>query len=482
MSSIKRNLSLQTAYQVLSACMPLITAPYLARKLGPSQLGVFSFTTSVVMYFTLFAMLGTVNYGTRSIALTNGDRNKRNEVFSEVFGLQLFATAIAILAYALYYYFFCKDNKLIVLLQGIALISCLVDINWLFFGVENFQITVTRSIVVKIISVGLIMVLINRESDLWKYTLIMHGSTFISNLILFAYLPRYASFTRITINQVKKHLKPNLVLFLPLLAMTVYHTMDKTMLGLLTSYEQSGFYFYSDKIVQIPLLIFNGIGTVMLPRMTSLLTDNKQREANDLFVSTMEGVAAVSIAMAFGIAAVAKEFIPLFYGPGYEACILITILFSPILLIKGYSSIIRTQYLIPMKREKEITKTVAWGSLVNLVLNFILIPNYGALGAAAATVAAELVACGLQFLSLRGMGLGIRRMLIDTVRYILIGMIMAFAVRAGARLRMNCIAKLVVEIIIGISVYGIMCLALWVKTKNRMYDSLVKPLLERFSR
>ena len=68
MSSIKKNLGLQTAYQVLSACMPLITAPYLARKLGAEQLGVFSYTTSVVMYFTLIAMLGTVNYGTRSIA------------------------------------------------------------------------------------------------------------------------------------------------------------------------------------------------------------------------------------------------------------------------------------------------------------------------------------------------------------------------------------------------------------------------------
>ena len=78
MSSIKKNLGLQTAYQILSACMPLITAPYLARRLGAEQLGIFSFTTSVVMYFTLFAMLGTVNYGTRSVAAVKNDRNKRN--------------------------------------------------------------------------------------------------------------------------------------------------------------------------------------------------------------------------------------------------------------------------------------------------------------------------------------------------------------------------------------------------------------------
>lgn len=79
--------------------MPLITAPYLARRLGAEQLGIFSFTTSVVMYFTLFAMLGTVNYGTRSIAAVKNDRNKRNEVFSSIFAFQIIVSVIAIVAY-----------------------------------------------------------------------------------------------------------------------------------------------------------------------------------------------------------------------------------------------------------------------------------------------------------------------------------------------------------------------------------------------
>ena len=133
MSNIKKNLGLQTAYQVLSVCMPLITAPYLARKLGASQLGIFSYTSSIVAYFTMFAMLVTINYGTRCIASVKNDRDKRNEVFSSIFVLQIAVTVIVILAYGIYLLFFCKDNELIAVLQGIALISCLADINWLFF-------------------------------------------------------------------------------------------------------------------------------------------------------------------------------------------------------------------------------------------------------------------------------------------------------------------------------------------------------------
>ncbi len=482
MSRIKKNLSLQTAYQVLSTCMPLITAPYLARKLGASQLGVFSYTSSIVAYFTLAAMLGTINYGTRSIASCKDDREKRDVVFSGIFLLQIVITILAILAYTIYLVFFCAENKTIAYLQGIALISCLVNINWLFFGVEDFQTTVTRSIAIKILSVVLILLLVKEESDLWLYTLIMLGGTFLSNLILFFYLPRYVSFKKVSFDEVKEHIKPNLVLFVPLLAMSVYHTMDKTMLGALSTYEQSGFYYNSDKIVQIPLMIINGIGTVMLPRMSSLLADGKQKEADQLFITTLEGVAAVCIAISCGIAAVAKEFIPIFFGKGYDECILITIVFTPILLIKGFAVIARTQYLIPMKMEKEFTRSVIGGAVVNLIMNLILIPPYGALGAAIATVIAELVACAMQFISLRGRKLGIGRLLIKTALYAVMGLLMIGIVRFSARIHAPAMIRLVIEIIVGACFFGGICLSYWVKTKNLFYTILFDPMIRKMRR
>lgn len=478
MSSIKKNLSLQTAYQILSACMPLITAPYLARKLGAIQLGVFSYTTSIVAYFTLVAMIGTINYGTRSIAEVKGDRNKRNQVFTSIYVLQLLMTAIATIAYVIYLLFICSDNKLIALIQGIALISCLLDINWLFFGVEDFQITVTRSIVIKIATVALILLLVKHESDLWIYTLIMLGGTLLSNAILFLYLPRYASLTKVSVKQIGVHIRPNLVLFIPLLAMTVYHTMDKTMLGLMSTYEQSGFYYNSDKIVQIPLLVINGIGTVMLPRMSALLADAKQKEADSLFMTTMEGVAFISIAMAGGIAAVASEFVPLFFGPGYENCVILTIVFAPILLIKGFSTIIRTQYLIPMGMEKDFTKSVVSGAIVNFILNILLISKYGAMGAAIATVIAEVVACAFQFVPLNKKGLEIKTLFNQTIVYLAIGLFMVFIVRVVAHIRMGVFLKLAIEILAGGTFYIAACVIFWRKSRNQLYKIIMKSTAE----
>lgn len=479
MSSIKKNLGLQTAYQVLSACMPLITAPYLARKLGATQLGVFSYTSSIVAYFTLVAMLGTVNYGTRSIASAGDDRKHRNEVFSGIYILQIVVTLVAIVAYALYLILICKNNKTIALIQGIALLSCLFDINWLFFGVENFQITVTRNFIIKIATVVSILLFVKKESDLWIYTLIMLGGTLLSNIVLYAYLPRYASLVKVPINQIKKHLLPNLILFIPLLAMSVYHTMDKTMLGWLSTFEQSGFYYNSDKIVQIPLVIVNGIGTVMLPRMSALLSQNKKKEANKLFIMTLEGVAVMSIALACGIVAIANEFIPLFYGQGYDDCIVITKVLAPLLLIKGFSAIVRTQYLIPMQMEKEFTKSVVGGAIINLLLNILLIPNYGAMGASIATVVAELVACILQFYSLRGEKLGIWRLISKTIVYILIGLIMVCIVRLSSLLEFNMFFKIIIEILVGVICFCSLCVVYWCKTNNELFRLLVNPITRR---
>ena len=481
MSNIKRNLGLQTAFQILNTCLPLITAPYLARRLGVSQLGVFSYTTSVVAYFALIAMLGTVNYGTRSIASVKEDKESRSRTFWGIFALQLGVTLFSICAYLVYLLFFCRENQLIAWIQAVTLLACLFDINWFFFGIEEFKITVTRSMIIRILTVAAILLLVKKPGDLWAYTLIMLGGTLLSQMILFVYLPRYVSWVRIGWEDVRRHIRPNLSLFVPLLAMSVYHTMDKTMLGRLSTYEQSGFYYNSDKVVNIPMSVINGIGTVMLPRMSNLISGGKRKEADDLFIKTLEGVAVVSVAMACGIAAVAREFIPVFYGAGYEPCILLTQIFTPILVIKSFSLIARTQYLIPMNLEREFTKSVCVGALVNLVLNLLLIPRHGALGAVVATLIAELAACAVQFLSLRGKGLPLAGLFGRTACYGLMGLAMICTVRAAATVPGGVAVKLIAEIAVGAAFYACACLLFWKKTKNELYSLLVLPALKRRS-
>ncbi len=471
--SIKKNLGLQTAYQILNVILPLITAPYLARVLGAEQLGVFSYTSSIVSYFVLFAMLGTINYGTRCIAAVRDDRVLTSNVFCSVFSLQIIFSMIALIGYVFYYAFLANDNQEIVLIQGIAVLSCFFDINWLYFGVENFRLTVVRSIIIRFITVVVIFVFVKQESDLWLYALFMLSGTFVSQLVLWFRVKKIVDFCIPNINDVVMHLKPNIVLFIPLLAMSVYHAMDKTMLGFLSTYTQSGLYYNSDKVVNIPLCILTGFGTVMLPRMTSIFQNEKKEKGNDLFVSALDGVLVLSMAMCFGISAISKDFIPFFFGVGYEECINLTIVLSIVIIIKGVSNTIRTLYLIPLKMDKLFIYSVLAGAVVNIVANLLLIPRYGAMGAVLGTVVAEFVACVWQLIHI-SKNFSFIRLYLNSFVYVIIGIGMFVFVRNLSDLPIPMLGKLTIEIFAGACFFAVVTMLFWFISNNAFWRLLKK--------
>ena len=132
------------AYQVLIMVLPLITAPYLSRVVGAEGTGIYSYTYSIAQYFVYFAMLGISNYGNRSIAKVRENIGQRNYTFSSIYQLQILTSLVAIVIYLLYCFVFVHENRNISLLQGFFVLSAIFDISWLFWGMENFKVTVTR--------------------------------------------------------------------------------------------------------------------------------------------------------------------------------------------------------------------------------------------------------------------------------------------------------------------------------------------------
>lgn len=470
-NNLKINLIFQTLYQILETCLPLITAPYLARVLGPNQLGVFSYTSSIVAFFALFAMLGTQNYGTKSIASVNDDIEGRSKIFIEIYIGQLVLSFITIIAYVYYLVFICKDNKIVSTIQSLMLIGCLLNINWFFFGIEKFKITVKVNSIVRIFSVIIIFIFVKNTSDLWIYTLIILGGPFISQIYMWLKLKNYVHFKKVNFKDIVKHLKPNFILFLPLFAMSIYHIMDKTMLGYISNYRQSGLYYNADKIINIPIGVISGVSTVLLPRMSHLASSGKIKEAENLFYTSLELVVMVASAMSFGIAAVVTEFIPIFFGPGFEDCIILTIVLSPVLIIKAFSFTARYQYLIPNNKEKDFTISVVLGAITNITINFILIPQLGAMGAVIGTLVAELISCCWQFFVISRY-LRIGSTLKRSLSYCIIGLFMYLLVRSFAGMLTNTLLiKIIFEILFGGVIYGLLCFIYWnlIDTKISIY-------------
>lgn len=471
-SKLKRNLIYQSGYRLLTIITPLITSPYLARVLGAEKLGIYSYTLSIVSYFTMIAFLGTETYGNRTIAQVNtyNDKDALSRTFWGIYIGQAACSTLAVILYMFVVLLFVKNNKYIFLLQGMWIISTMLDINWFFFGIEEVKLTVIRNALVKIIGIGSILLFVKSENDLWIYTLIMAGTMVMSQIIMWMYIPKYISKTKISFSDVIHHFKPNIGLFIPLIASSVYWTMDKTMLGLLSTYESTGYYYNADKVMNIPLNLVIGFGAVMLPRMSALIEKNDKTGWKNLFKKTSEFYFMSACAIGGGIAAVANEFVPIFFGNGYDECVLLIELFGPILVLKAINDLIKNQCILPLGEEKKYTIIVSLGAMANLIANLILIPRYGALGALIGTGVAEIVVVVFEFL-LEKKYLSISLVIAKNYWYVFISTIMYVLVRSiSCILDLKIIYKLCVEVIIGILIYLIGCLFFWRFSKESSFS------------
>ena len=475
MENVKKNLSLQTIFQILNTFIPLITSPYLSRVLAAEKLGIFSYTQSVVNYFTLFAMLGGINYGTRAIAACKGDIKQRSATFWSIYLLQFTISLLALTSYLLYTYFYVKENLLIAMIQGLYILVSLTDVTWLYFGIENFETTVKINITVRVISVLSILLLVKSPEDLWIYTAIMPGSFLVSNIFLWLNLKKYIDFNElknVVLRDVLKHIEPNLILFIPLLGMSVYHVMDKTMLGALSTYEETGFYYNADKVINIPMGIITGIGTVMLPRVTVVVNSGDRKGSEYLFRTTIEIIVILSSAMTFGIASISEKFVPLFFGNGFESCVFLITVLSPVLIIKGLSYISRMQYLIPHSKEKIFIESVFIGAIFNFIINLVLIPKIAALGAVFGTLFAELIACIWQYMRM-GKYIKVGNVIFKSLVYIIFGGIMYAFVYNILKNISNNLYAVIVGIIVGFIIYSLLCIIYWKLTKSPLMKFLI---------
>ena len=396
-NSVKKNVVYNLIYQILTVLLPLITTPYLSRKLGAEPIGIYGFTLSIVTYFVLFGSLGTAMYGQREIAKKQNSKQKYSVTFWEVTIIRILAMIISMI---IFYLFFCRNGNYIFYyrLLLIYMISYALNISWFFQVMEIFDKIVIRNIIVKFLSIILIFTLIKSPDDLWIYVLIFAGSEFLGNISLWFYLPKYLVKIKKSTLNLKKHLIPVSLLFLPQVATQIYTVLDKTMVGIITNnMNEVGFYEQAQNIAKAALVIMTSVQTVMNSRVASA---NEQGDINTIKLclkKSFDFVWMVGIPIMFGLIAVSGNLVPWYYGKDFGPVKYILIAISPIIVAIGLSGITGIVYLIHTGKQNCLTKSVIFGAIVNVIFNIILINIFGTIGAAISSVIAEVSILIFQF-------------------------------------------------------------------------------------
>ena len=390
--SIKKNLIYNTIYQIILVLMPFITTPYLSRILGSEMIGIQSYTESIQTYFLLFASLGTSVYGTREIAQHRNNVNKRSQLFWEIELLSIFTSTISLFGW-IFFIIISSKYKIYYVAMIPYLFATMLDISWFYRGLEKFQLPVTQSIFFIILELIAMFLFVKTKSDLLVYIIILSTTKLFTSLSLWKYLQKYTVKVTFKTLKFRHHFKRTLCYFIPTVATSVYTILDRTLLGLLTEdSSQNGYYFQAEKIINVAKsLSSTAINSVIGVRISYLFSQNKFVEIQQRINHSLNYILFMSIGSACGITIIAHNFVPLFFGNDFVKVEYLLYILCPMILITGISNCLGSHYYTPSGKRTQSTVYIIIGSILNLVLNLILIPSFHAFGAAAASIFAELI-------------------------------------------------------------------------------------------
>lgn len=454
-------------YQLVTIFLPIITIPYTSRVLGADGLGKYSLTNAYAQYFVLFGMIGLGMYCSREIAYVKDNKDKLSKTFWELNFLRFITMGTSIIIYILFCIYAIKpQDKVISIVQGFLLLSSLFDISWVFTGLENFKKVSIRNIIVRVVGTCLVFLFVKNETQVWLYALILGGTQFIGQIIMWFDIPKDIKFVQPKKDALKRHLSFSIKLFIPQIAINVYTMLDKIMLGNLSSEAEVGMYDNSQKIIKIAITIVTTLASVTIPKMANLYKNGKFEEYSKNVYRSFSFVSFLAFPMAFGLIGICRNFIPWFYGPGFERIEPMFYFGAWLMITLAWSSIVGTQVLISMKRDKKFTIAVTTGAVMNVIFNFMLIRKFGGVGTTISSVIAEFTGMFIMVYFVRDI-VNVKQMFKTIPKYFISSFVMFLVVFNVGNLVSPTIIGTIIQVIVGILSY--MSIMFIIKDENLLY-------------
>ena len=388
-----KNYLYNLSYQILTIILPIITVPYVTRIFTSEDLGNYGFYNSIVSYFSLFAMLGIGIYGTKQIAAARDV----SSTFWNIYVIQVAASILALLVYIIVIYSIPQMSGIIPLILSITLFSKMIDISWLFTGKEDFKKITLRNTMVKVAGVISIFTFIKSSEDLYLYIFLIVIFDFLGQFVMWIPAKKFIKRPSFDTKIIKKNLHPIVLLFLPQVAISLYVVLDRTLLGLLGSYSDVGIYEQGQKLTSILLTVVSSLGAVMLPRVANLLSERKEKEAQNMVRFSFILYNLIIFPMIFGLIAINEVFVKLFLGQNFQDVkyVLYIIVFN--IMFIGWTNILGYQVLVVRNKNKEFMLSTTIPAFVSVAVNIAVIPFFGYIGASMTAVIVEFLAFTIQW-------------------------------------------------------------------------------------
>lgn len=469
-SSVSNNIIYNMAFQLFTTFIPVIITPYISRTLGLENNSIYSFVETVVTLIAIFGTIGTFLYGSRKVAYVRDNKYNLSKCTYEIIFLKLILLVPILLLYII---FFCITGKykLYFLISIITIISSSLEITWFFNGLEEFKLITIRNFIIKMCFVISLFLFVKTENDLTNYFWIVVINGFVSNICMYPLLKRYIyPLKEVNKLNVFSHLKESFVLFIPQSANYIYSYSDKIMLGLLTpTLTNVGIYDYAYRIVKMIISLLQSIGYALLSRIANLSSKNDEDGIKKYINLSIKFTLFLSLPMMFGLIGISKVFVPLYLGNEYIETSKVIYYLCPLVLITSLNSVLGVQLLLAVKKDVEYIRCTVLGAVINIALNFALIPKYGIIGACITSLLSEFVVLILEtFYSYRFLHL--KQIAYSFIRYFGCSIVILIICLIVSMFNVSNIIKLVLQVCFSVLFYFLLLYLL----KDEMFIKITK--------
>lgn len=392
--SLKLNVIMNAILNMSAFVFPLITFPYVSRVLGPAGNGKVAFATSLIDYFLIIAQLGIPTYGVRACAKVRDDRRLLSKTVHEllVINVSMMLVAYAALAGALIFVPRLHEERILYIVCSATIFFTSIGMEWLYKALEQYTYITVRSIIFKLISVIAMFFLVRSKEHYVIYGGITIMASSASGLMNFVHARKYITMRPVGGYEFKPHLKAVAIFFAMSCASRIYTHLDTLLLGFMDTETNVGYYSAAVRIKQILVSVVTSQGVVLLPRAAYYIKNKQMDKFKEISRKSLGLTMLTATPLILYFILFARDGIYFISGEAYEGAVMPLKLIMPTLLFIGLSNVTGIQILVPMGREKTVLYSIICGAVVDLVLNLMLIPQYGAVGAAAA---ASIVECAV---------------------------------------------------------------------------------------
>jgi O-antigen/teichoic acid export membrane protein len=389
MTNVRNNYIFSLLLTGFNILFPIISFPYVAQVLGAVGVGKVQFILSFAQYFALLAALGIPFYGARLIAQASHDQNLLYKTLSELVYIHIICSLIVSAIYLVIimsFPFFDRDRSLY-FFAGVFILMGFSSIDWYFAGIENFRLIAIRSVAVKLVSLVALYLFVQTSND---YNIYLFISIFaiLGNNIINIWSVR--KFIKLSSKGIKRHLRPLMYTFGTTVATSMYTMLDTVLIGMLSNEKSVGLYSASIRLTKISIPVIISAATVLMPRISKLFSLGDFDALRPLLTKSFNFIIILGVPICIGFLLLAPELIFIFSSPEFAAASTTMRILSPLTLIIGLGYFWAFQILIPSGRDRQLLISVMIGMILNLSLNFLLIPTYRQDGAAVANVVSEL--------------------------------------------------------------------------------------------